>query len=325
MRIHRAALTLVEVVVAIAIVGLLVVLLLPAVQAARESAKRSSCAANMRQIGLAIHSYTESNGAFPPFVLVWRVGTSRPGGPWDIHVTLLPYLERRDTYNALNLALHHTDDANRTVKAMSVGVYLCPSDERPHGALGAANVQFSAGSGQFMRGPDALIGPDKRGLRSDGFFTRSPARQNDVSDGMSQTAMMSELVHGANLNPEFGLPRPVFGLTDILDVSPPTQTQLIQNCDRINAGGPRPGGERSGTPWVLLAGYTHLFTPNKPSCEGKIIGGAYSPRTVSSRHKNGVNVAFGDGHVAFVGASVDSQIWSAIGSRDGGETIENKF
>ena len=116
----RAAFTLIELLVVIAIIGVLVALLLPAVQSAREAARRAQCTNNLKQIGLALHNYAESVGALP--------AAQTPGTSFSAIVALLPHLEQSPVYNAINMNLANDAPANDTARVTVLSSMICPSD-----------------------------------------------------------------------------------------------------------------------------------------------------------------------------------------------------
>lgn len=133
--------TLLELLVVVAIVGVLAALFLPAIQTARESARRVKCAANLRQIGLAIHSYHDSQGSFPPGNITLSMGLCMPAGGgtfgypsesginWTI--SLLPYVDHRELFESYHASDFNESALNARVRATPVSVYTCPSDLRP--------------------------------------------------------------------------------------------------------------------------------------------------------------------------------------------------
>src|SRR5829696_7474861 len=125
---RRRGFTLIELLVVIAIIGVLIALLLPAVQAAREAARRSQCANNLKQIGLAIHAYADSYNVFP----AGRSSLAQAvvgGENWSVHAFLLPWLEQAQTFDALNFHLRPDQSVeNDTAQRLWINAYLCPSD-----------------------------------------------------------------------------------------------------------------------------------------------------------------------------------------------------
>ncbi len=115
--------TLVELLVVIAIIGVLVALLLPAVQAAREAARRSQCSNNLKQLGLALHNYASTFGCFPPPCTL-RVGV--PSDSWSLHALLLPYIEQGGLQSLINFTTTYQNQPQ--VTQTSIGLLLCPTD-----------------------------------------------------------------------------------------------------------------------------------------------------------------------------------------------------
>src|SRR5205823_6193244 len=145
----RRAFTLLELLVAIAIIGILTGLLLPAMQKVREAANRAACANNLKQMGLALHAYHDAQGAFPAGIVSAKgtAGWAFPAncnaeppdaGPgWSLFALLLPYLEQDNLYLAIRLDLSIADPANAAARRTPVGLYRCPSDTgRPQVAVG---------------------------------------------------------------------------------------------------------------------------------------------------------------------------------------------
>jgi prepilin-type N-terminal cleavage/methylation domain-containing protein/prepilin-type processing-associated H-X9-DG protein len=316
---NRRALTLVEVLVVIAIVGMLVAITLPAVQYARESARRSACANKLRQIGIALQSYLAHNGALPPSTLINSYGV-----PWASRVAILPDLERSDLYNAINFGRPFDALCNSTIVRTTPSEFLCPSDTsaRPDN-FGASNYTACSGSGRYPGGFDV----DCVGAFADGLFAghSGPMRPVDCIDGLSHTAAFSECLHGGEL-PSNALtirPRPL-NATFLFDVSPPTQSKVLWQCDNLDTVLDL-SFRRPGIPWFVDFGYTHLNPPNSLSCFAGNVGAHFSPMPPSSRHSNGVNLVFADGHTRFVSSKTGIDVWRALGSRNGSESVDNQF
>lgn len=316
----RRAISLIELLVVLGIIGLLTALLIPAVQHARESSRRLACTNNLHQIGIALQQYQSDHGTFPASMLV--SSSLALAGPWNQHVVLLPYLGQRQAFNALNINLRSSDVANTTVTFMSLAIYLCPSDSAPgRSGFGFTNYVACIGSGRWPGGFDAIC--DGNSV-SDGVFAGWGIRPQEITDGLSRTAAFSEQVHAsASQLSAQTVSDPKQGFTFCFFPSPPTQSNLFALCD--SGGAAAHHLEPAGTPWFVAVRYTHLDTPNKRSCYAGNMGDGFSPITASSRHSGGVNLLLCDGHVRFISQSIDVETWRAIGSRNGNEPIDDGF
>jgi prepilin-type N-terminal cleavage/methylation domain-containing protein len=184
---RRSGFTLIEVLVVVAIIGLLVALLLPAVQAAREAARRMQCSNNLKQIGLALHAYHDAIGSLPPgydFYDAWC--------EWSASAMLLPRLEQGALFNAINFNVaapgSPENPVNSTAIAASVAVFVCPSDlDRLTNPQGHVNYcgNWGARPLRYKTVPDGPFGGHP-------FQTASPLGFGDLTDGLSQTALYSE-------------------------------------------------------------------------------------------------------------------------------------
>ena len=334
--VRRRGFTLIELLVVIAIIAVLIALLLPAVQSAREAARRSQCVNNLKQIGLAVHNYESTVGGLP-----WGHGYFG-WNDWAGVVLMLPYLEQAPLYNAINFA--NTGGASRpgyavntTIQRVTLNVLICPSDlDRITNGYGHVNYCGNAGND-----PNCFFGnKGERGAPNGVFFSVASSGIGtigfrDITDGLSQTAGYSEKVKGQTIG----------GRTDsnILDNSNPTssvslvaspgkgadttpntyyQTCLLQSPKIVgNLAG---GGIGLGAYWFdghpECGMYNHIMPPNKWSCSDGNVNdiGAF---TAGSRHSGGVNMMMMDGSVRFVKESVSAVTWWALGSRAGGEVV----
>ena len=355
---RRRGFTLIEVLVVIAIIGLLIALLLPAVQAAREAARRMQCANNLKQIGLALHGYHDAVGSLP-----WGQG---PFGwnDWGAAVMLLPGLEQGALFDSLNFSADLAPaipgcPANATAQRATLAVLLCPSDlDRLSNPEGHSNYVASAGANPLFFGratpanafPVASVYPTPDGLFA--FVSAAPDPQfggvvtlAGIQDGLSQTAAFSERIKGIGVGNQLdpgtptsavaGVPRPA-GVTTNGAPADSVPGPYHQAC---RANPPQAGNLASdagpgGVNWYAFgmhwwnghpyAGrYNHVMPPNSWSClydvNGIINGNGAVP--ASSRHGAVVNVLFADGSTRAIKQTVAVPVWWALGTRAGGEAI----
>jgi prepilin-type processing-associated H-X9-DG protein len=324
---------LIELLVVIAIIAVLIALLLPAVQAAREAARRSQCVNNLKQIGLALHNYTNTVGSFP-----WGLG---PGGwnDWAAQTMILPYMEQGPLFNAANFAntanatQNNSGVQNTTFFRTSISNFQCPSDQdRLTNVEGHNNYYGNAGST-----PASLYNSSQ----FDGLFLyigNAPiVTFSGVTDGLSNTAAFSERVKGiGTLNKNtVDIMKPTSSVWNVaattVTVTPQPYYAACQAFVSTGATSSLWGGlsalspDTSGSQWFsgywTFTRYNHVMPPNANSCGYGIYngGGAF---TASSRHSGGVNLLLADGSVRFIKSSISAQTWWALGSRAGDETID---
>ncbi|MDG3006456.1 DUF1559 domain-containing protein [Paludisphaera mucosa] len=319
----RRAFTLIELLVVIAVIGLLVALLLPAVQAAREAARRMQCANNLKQVGTALAAYQSTHTVYP-FGLG---GGAPPGskGRWSAHSQLLPFVEQPSLFASLNFSgVPWVEDPiplsrmNQSALQVIVSTFLCPSDSASGPAdayvLGPNSYRACAGTQPTNLPSDS---PDGTGRNDGAFWYQSALRPSAVRDGLTNTAMFSErCIHRAGLvDPKADYLLTADSLASCTSADPATSPVLDVPLQR-------PGG-RWGDGNILYTRYTSLLPPGGVSC---VLGGSSdyeSPivTTASSRHPAGVNLLVGDGSVRFVKAAVAGAVWQALGTIAGGETI----
>ena len=211
----RRAFTLVELLVVIAIIGVLIALLLPAVQAAREAARRMKCSNNLRQLGLAMHNYHSSLNCFPPgFMVRGMLGNNTPGG-WGWGVFLMPYIEQSPLRDQLSPAKYRleqviADPALLPMLQADLAVFRCPSSVigllRTH--QGAPNPKVASANYTCCRGFYSFTGATHLTKQNNGvFFAESATRIQDVTDGTSNTLALGErTAFGANLQNDASWP-----------------------------------------------------------------------------------------------------------------------
>ena len=185
---QKRGFTLIELLVVIAIIAILVALLLPAVQQAREAARRSSCKNNLKQIGLALHNYHDIHRVFPP----GAIGASNISG-WAF---ILPQIEQTAAYDLWDFSLSQSHGNNLAARIIPIDTYFCPSKPRPDGNNSSTNAYgdyvFSSGSGNINNGTD------KQGM----FNRNSKVKMRDVTDGTSNTFAVGEkeTSHSSSIN-----------------------------------------------------------------------------------------------------------------------------
>ncbi len=279
--------TLIELLVVISIIGVLVALLLPAVQRAREAARRIQCVNNLKQTGLALHSYQDAHGCLPSGY-TYALGYQWGGFGWA--TMILPGVEQKSLYNAANFDLPLWSKANTTVATTAINFYLCPSDETSQGRfLVRDSYQFAMASYVGSFGPVNLDDQpeDRRGL----FSRNSCTRFAEVTDGLSQTLAVGERHNGK--------------FASLLDAGGHVTAETVW------VGAIRQGDNDDH-------GHTTLFvtvhTPTSPS---------FNEQDAASRHDGGTNFAFVDGSVRFIKNSIDLKVYQSLSTRAGGEVISS--
>jgi len=325
--------TLVELLVVIAIISMLVAILLPAVQAARESARRANCTNNLRQLGIALHNFESSKGHFPS----GSISREYPAQPWTPHnyyrwsalAHILPFIENANAYRALDLdvpmfgANFSITPANRQAVGARIEEFLCPSDSgrSPSANLGPTNYQACAGSGI-----DGGTAYDADGL----FYINSARRVASVEDGLSHTAAFSESVLGVSPPSEELVPRedadPLYVYGFVRSV--PLDEAECKQTAVWNFTQPRGFSWANGE--YRTAIYNHYLTPNSAEfdCISALVFGpiervhsGFGWKTARSFHNGGVNVCFGDASLRFVADGIDPDIWRAYSTISGREVI----
>jgi prepilin-type N-terminal cleavage/methylation domain-containing protein/prepilin-type processing-associated H-X9-DG protein len=345
---HRTAFTLIELLVVIAIIGVLIALLLPAVQAAREAARRAQCTNNLKQIGLGLHNYETVAGTLPPADIIALPNSGQTTNGFSIHCRVLPFMEQGVAFNALNFAFSHLQPPNTTVVTMAVNSFVCPSDINSNQRtqfppFTHLNATASVTSYGFNEGDWYMWG----GLAG-GIDNRSPFQPNrskrlaELSDGTSNTLWATDVkVYQAlyrcsqgfaNINNPAVVPDPT---ADPFSVAP----EYGGSC------GPAGVGHTfwaDGNPHETAM--TTAWTPNRiisnpsavipsPSAtnpvndfdlETKLYvqgGPTFAALTARSYHPGGVNGLLADGSVRFFKSSVAGVTWRALGTISGGEVI----
>ncbi len=335
----RRAFTLIELMVVIAIIALLVALLLPAVQAAREAGRRLQCLNHLKQIGLGLHNYHTTLGVFPMSMsLSGANNTVFYDTGWSAQARVLPYLEGNPLYNAANIGVFKEDPTNATVVMLSVAVFLCPSEIRPapsthdYGIAGVVNYGLCGGD-WFVWG--GFSGPWTRSA----FGPNRSRRLAEFTDGLAQTVLAAEVkAYQTASNCRFiTLP----SVNDPNQIPSPYANPLLVAPEYDNGACITLNQFEFHTEWsdghVHAGGFTTAWPPNKI-----ILGRVYYPGmdldlngkneenggptfaaiNARSYHPGGVNALFGDGAARFVKSTIDGMAWRALGTVAGGEIVD---
>lgn len=342
------AFTLIELLVVIAVIGVLIALLLPAIQQAREAARRAQCSGHLKQMGVAIQNYSDALGTLPPANFAKRKADGSISFiGWSVHARLLPFLEADNKFETFNLNVPYDDPVNTTATSSPTSIFLCPSDpmaDRHRNTEGHANTTYGVNRGDWYvwGGMNPLVA-----LPRSPFFTNSSVRIRHITDGLTQTVFVAEVkarfpyirdCHSLLFKPINSTPAPA------PDADPSTVTQY-RDCSgasfKVDSG---------HSEWqdghVHQTGFTTAFPPNKRSGGGH--SGQYLPDvdltgtrernwkqesnpeqgratfsavTARSYHPGGVHILLGDGSVTFIKDGVDATTWRGLGTIAGSEIL----
>ena len=356
----RRGFTLIELLVVISIIAVLIALLLPAVQGAREAARRTQCVNNLKQLALAVHNYHTSSNVVPAQCM-------SPGGqatisqgwapPWTL--AILPQLEQAAMFSAYNFGAPAVvlgggaGQENTTVTYTQLATFLCPSEDtavRPSLAATTNYVGNYGGPGQIQcyAGTIAPLVDLNRVFNGSGapsFGRTGPVTLEGIRDGLSQTALISERLHGLDGDPTV-YPGTADGKRGVFSVAPggtgfnsgaTGATTFVTACKALPAATASANSDHLGNnmfasyPWHLgMVNYNHLGPPNSLSCMNTTADaswltyvGPFGSTPATSNHPSGVNLALTDGSVRFVKDSVALPVWWGLGTRNGREVISS--
>jgi prepilin-type N-terminal cleavage/methylation domain-containing protein/prepilin-type processing-associated H-X9-DG protein len=318
--IHRRGFTLVELLAVIAIIGTLVGLLLPAVQIARESARRSTCSNNLKQIGLASHSYLSAYRTFPQGCRASNTdGTQRV--TWA--VWLLPYVEEDGLYKRINLTVGEGNSSaavtNSAAFQTRVNSYLCPSDTVGRCTVwDATNPWSRANYVALFSGPNGILisqdspftaeGPKDSSTRLPLFNFNLTRRDKDVTDGLSSTLAFSECITGSDRTADVrGAWWNPFGAHFSTRGGPNSTTP-----DRV----------RSTAAFLCNNTSSPAVPKRQAPCDASGSNWGNWAYMARSYHGGGVNTVFADASVQYVNDSIALDVWQQLGTINGGEIVD---
>lgn len=336
------AFTLVELLVVIAIIGILIALLLPAVQAAREAARRMTCSNRLRQLSIAMHNYHDINGAFPPTCGGPPIASNNNVARKSMLVAILPFMELNALYAEaygpncpqMNTGGNATNGLN--VWGTIITAYLCPSDAGPDKSYKKANAQYNEGATNYgicfgdwpdrmentPLNPRALGAASQIGTPVSATASTTFRTMSDIVDGTSNTLFFGELVCGNSSDHMANTPKVRFIQDDTAvkngsaTNSPATAGQGDPaNCLSKVIGGQYPITNPPTTtyPWrgqrwcnanPGSSGFNTMMPPNGPNCCAGNTDTSRVMASASSWHSGGVQVALGDASVRFVSETI---------------------
>ena len=330
-RLRHTGFTLIELLVVIAIIAILIALLLPAVQQAREAARRTQCKNNLRQLGLAMHNYLSTFTLFPPSGVVAGTSVTQP---WSAQAFIMPYMDGGNIYNLMNFSVGYHHPLNQAAfpprgpATHRVETLLCPSEVNDRARLAADGVaehyplNYAVGMGTYQI-YDPNTGRDGAGA----FAVNGKLAERDFTDGMSNTVGMAEV--------KAFTPR-------IQDATLPTTIPLNPADVSASVSGGAWSNQNGHTEWVcgraIHIGFTTVFTPNTfvphvnagvtydfDACshrEGSSLTEiTYGVITSRSWHEGIVQILLMDGSARAISENINLQTWRDLGSRNDGRPI----
>jgi len=295
-RLRRPGFTLIELLVVIAIIAILIALLLPAVQQAREAARRTQCRNSLKQIGLALHNYHDNFNVFPSGTVArWNAAdTTLYGYGWTWHSKILPYVDQAPLYNQISDTMgSDSGDINSPDMILAGGtampVFMCPS--QPSGSLthsgqeGQQPSNYNANIGTNVYNAGDCDGANPLCTRLDGiFFINSRIGLRDITDGPSNTFLVMEV--------------------------PCQLSASMPGGERFYNFSQGADGNPPGEPWEYLIGTETNDRINSGNTEA-----------AGSFHVGGAHMLLGDGAVRFVSENIDMVVYRGLSTRAGGEVI----
>ncbi|MFM9959645.1 MAG: DUF1559 domain-containing protein [Planctomycetaceae bacterium] len=313
---RRLGFTLIELLVVIAIIAVLIALLLPAVQQAREAARRSQCKNNLKQIGLGLHNYVEQGQRFPPGSLRDYVNFPTGTGSWNTSMLswqarILPFMDKTAISKNIDWKIYPgTSGANSALLALDVALYRCPSDSLTPAVPGVAPTNYVT-----------CIGNSDDGLSKENvMYINSAVRLAEIRDGTSNTMVVSE----CKVNSPW-VYRYEANVGGYVACQSGTAPPVTNNWSTSGGAGGTPG---RGYSWFLAISnqswtYTTFFRPNDRAqsnheCEQWSYPGYFAAR---SEHSGGVHTLMADGATRFISSNINLATWRGLGTKSNKETL----
>ena len=312
----------------VAIIGVLVAMLLPAIQQVRSAARRISCANNLKQISIAIANFESAFGHYPTSFDAAHGEITR--GSWSIHAKLMPMVEQSNARDLIEVDVDWHEQVDSGIPALGVPVYSCPSDHLA-GARQRDGADYVHSTSYGFNLGSWLVHDPARQRSGDGAFRVSQSTEHAMFyDGLSNTMAVADVKSFTSY---------VRNAT-AFDGDFPTSTSFFQGVSGELKLGRGQSSNTGHTVWsdgrVHHAGFTTVYSPNtfvpyehegvtydidfSSQQEGRdLTRPTYAAVTSRSYHEQGVNVARMDGSVGFISNSVEIGIWRALGTADGGE------
>jgi prepilin-type N-terminal cleavage/methylation domain-containing protein len=303
MRKHRVAFTLIELLVVIAIIGILIGMLLPAVQKVREAAARTKCKNNLKQIGLALHAYHDRMKEFPPGYQTAVASDNSDTGPgWGWAAYLLADLEQGNLRDRIRFDLQISDPANAQVRVTTLAVFTCPSEDEfaPFTVVDSGgNPVCDVARGNYLA-MNGVLGVSGDAFDNNGAFLRNRStRVADIKDGLSNTLFVGERCSSMSNSAWAG------AVTNgvVPAVRYPDPADQLANAEAAAA--------------LVLSHGSRDHLPNNPL--------VFDADATASFHVSGVNFLVGDGSVQSISNAIDGLVYEALLTRAGNESVAGGF